>query len=278
MIVPLEPLRDKYPDNTGLKRVFNAYGLQSWVDIFSFRSLILVLSIPVQYNSITILLKISIDFYRNQQEKLLIQQERNAMELGFLRMQIQPHFLFNSLNNIYGMVLDNPHAADSITKLSDLLRFSVESSKKEWIALDEEIAFLKDYIDLERIRHREDKVQITYDFTGVAGLEKQIKPLLLVNFIENAFKHGVNASAGKSWVVMALKEKNGKVFFSIRNSKPKHIESRREAISLRGKKEESGVGLENVRRRLELEYPERYTLNVRETEAEYQVELLLVLD
>ncbi|MEN5055864.1 sensor histidine kinase [Sphingobacterium kitahiroshimense] len=204
------------------------------------------------------------------------------MELNFLRMQIQPHFLFNTLNNIYGMVLDNHLAANSVTKLSELLRFSLNGSKKEWIFLDEEIQFLTNYIDLERIRHRPEKVNITCNFSTLENTKIKIKPLLLVNFIENAFKHGVNASVGKSWVNIQLDVDVKSIRFYIANSKPSpqgDVLSNTSIIlpDIRSKIHHSGIGLENVRRRLELEYFERYALTIKDTEKEYIVSLTLLV-
>ena len=265
-----------YLGDNGVAKQYHRYGLQHWQDIFSYQNLIWTTTVVYTFNLIASLIKLTLDFYRNQQEKLIIQQERNAMEMNFLRMQIQPHFLFNSLNNIYGMVLENTQAANAITKLSDLLRFSVEGSKRDWISLKEEVSFLQDYIDLERIRHRLDKVQITYDFTNISNRNCLIKPLLLVNFIENAFKHGVNADAGKSWVKIQLKEEKGQLSFDIDNSKPgPHKE--RANLNKNATQKKTGVGLTNVRRRLELEYPEKHTLDIRETEETYQIQLTLTL-
>lgn len=265
-------IADFSPENIRVKRLYDAYIFENWKGLLTYKSLVAFTSFTFLYSLGTILTKTVIDFYRSQQEKLMLQQERNAMEVNFLRMQIQPHFLFNSLNNIYGMVIDNTQAADSITKLSDLLRFSVEGSKKEWITLREEVVFLTDYIELERIRHRPEKVNITYDFSEVAKSEKRIKPLLLVNFIENAFKHGVNATTERSSVSVLMKEDGDDLLFSISNSKPQRSIERPPKTSDR-----SGVGLINVRRRLELEYPERHTLTIRDTEDKFAVDLLLQL-
>ena len=263
--------------DNGITKQYDRYGLQDWKDIFSYQNLIWTTTVVYTFNLIVLVIKLTLDFYRSQQEKLLIQEERNAMELNFLRMQIQPHFLFNSLNNIYGMVLENPQAASAITKLSDLLRFSVDGSKKPWVSLQEELDFLQGYIELERIRHRPERVSISYDFNDISNLTQTIKPLLLVNFIENAFKHGVNAEAGAAWVSIRLSEKQGKLLLVVRNSKPRLVDSGQDNWTFVQKKKRPGVGLLNVRRRLALEYPDLHTLTIQETETEYAVELHLVL-
>ncbi|MDM1295617.1 sensor histidine kinase [Sphingobacterium sp. N143] len=267
-----------FPDNRYYKIKYEFYGIQTWEDIFSNQPLLWTFSAVFFWNFATILIQTAYNLYQSQKEKLSILQERNNMELNFLRMQIQPHFLFNTLNNIYGMVLDNQRAADSVTKLSELLRFSLSGSKREWVSLQEEILFLTNYIDLERIRHRPEKVQIKCAFFAATAEKQKIKPLLLVNFIENSFKHGVNANVGTSWVDIQLTADEKSIRFYIANSRPLTVDNKHNMRAQdRGRQDEySGIGLENVRRRLELEYFEKHVLSIKQTDDRYIVELTLL--
>lgn len=272
-IVPLTILKINFPNNDIVSYQYDRYNISGIKDIYSYRAFIWVFTSVIWYNIGSSLIKLIKNFYESQQDKLRILQERNIMELNFLRAQIQPHFLFNTLNNIYGMVLDHDKASQSILRLSDLLRFSLHKSNKADITLEEEITFLTNYISLEKMRHKESRVSIDYNFEEVEQASRRIKPLLLVNFIENAFKHGVNASARDAWMTVWLREHDGLLTF--------HAANNRSGATM-GKKPrkedgENGVGLTNVRRRLELEYPDQHTLSIKETADKYEVELVLKL-
>ncbi|WP_143960283.1 sensor histidine kinase [Litoribacter populi] len=174
-----------------------------------------------------------------------------GLELENLKNQFHPHFLFNTLNNIYGLVMTNEQAGDAVLKLSGLLRFSLYESKEDRIPLSREIRFLEDYIHLEKIRHHE-HVSIDFEVT-VEDDDSPIAPLLLITFVENAFKHGVNSSIRNSWVKINLRQQENIITFEVSNSKP-----------AKGSKKEGpgGIGLENVKRRLTLLYPQKHELVV----------------
>ena len=276
---PLYYMVQLFPEHRYYKIKYEYYGIHTWEDIFSNHPLLWTFSAVFFWNFATILIQTTYNLYRAQKEKLSIQQERNTMELNFLRMQIQPHFLFNTLNNIYGMALENERVANSITKLSELLRFSLSESKKEWITLEEEIHFLKNYIDLEHIRHRPEKLQLHCNFSASDTDQRNIKPLLLVNFIENAFKHGVNKSVGTSWVDIQLTTDDSAIYFYIANSQPLPIDNNPRYATFHDvaqKTEYSNIGLENVKRRLELEYFGKHELSIEKTDERYTVQLKLL--
>uniref|UniRef100_F4C9Y3 Signal transduction histidine kinase, LytS n=1 Tax=Sphingobacterium sp. (strain 21) TaxID=743722 RepID=F4C9Y3_SPHS2 len=254
-----------YPMNPGLQKLYHRYHIEKNMDIFSYKILVLVFVEVVVYNFLTFWLKFGLDNYETKMAQKALLLEKNNMELSFLRSQIQPHFLFNTLNNIYGQVVENEQASQSILKLSDLLRFSLYESNRKLITLGEEIKFLNDYINLERLRHREGKVNIYTNFEKIDRLDCEISPLILVNFVENAFKHGVNSSIAFSWVKIILKEEKKVVTFIVSNSVGNTLKNKRTG----------GLGLSNVRRRLELEYPERYDLSIKETQETYEVVLTL---
>jgi LytS/YehU family sensor histidine kinase len=238
---------------------------------FNRKIIIGVLSFTIWFNIPGIILKILKDYHESTLEKLAIAQEKNTMEINFLRAQIQPHFLFNSLNTVYGLVIENEKASKVVIQLANLLRFSLYGSTKEHITLKEEIEFLTNYLQLEKLRHKESRVQIDYDFEQVQNGEKIIKPLILINFIENAFKHSINASIQNTWIKLSITEKEGMLTFHAVNNKPVASVAKKEPATV------GGLGLKNVRRRLELEYHERHMLNIKETDNQYEVALVLML-
>ncbi len=268
----LNLLKYLHPGDAMIERLYHNFAVNDIAKVFSGGLIIWIVSFIIWFNTIGIIIKIVKDFYESSLEKFAIAQEKNSMEINFLRAQIQPHFLFNSLNSIYGLVLENEEASKIIIQLSNLLRFSLYDSAKGNITLKEEIDFLTNYIFLEKMRHKESRVQIEYDFDQVESLEKTIKPLILINFIENAFKHGVNASIKHVWVKIVMTEKDGILTFRVSNNKPANTVRKKTVEQTNG-----GLGLKNVRRRLELEYPTRYSLDIKETEDIYEAALVIKL-
>lgn len=267
-ISSLKMLAAKFPEYPIIKMQSEKYRIDHVLDIFHYSSFLWVFTVVMFYNILTFFLKFAKDYYVTNTEKIALLEEKNKMELSFLRSQIQPHFLFNTLNNIYGLVIDNEKASQSILKLSDLLRFSLYESNVESLSLQREIKFLTDYINLEQMRHKDSKVNILYDFNSIEHPELEIKPLLLVNFIENAFKHGVNSNIESSWVNIILKESEKIITFSVINNIGKS--------NLKNKtRDHQGVGLKNVRRRLDLEYVDRYDLSIKETLEIYEIILTI---
>jgi len=182
------------------------------------------------------------------------QEEKNA-ELKLLKAQLNPHFLFNTLNNLYGLsVLKSDKLPDLMLKLSDLLRYSLYDTKEQFVSLDKEIQYLENYVSLERIR-LEDQTEITFRIVG-ERTNKIIAPMLLIVFVENAFKHLGSISDAKSRVEMAL-EINEKSFkFSCINS----IDNSNKEISL--EKGKSGIGLVNAKKRLAFLYSNTHELSI----------------
>ncbi|WP_177230622.1 sensor histidine kinase [Chitinophaga sp. CF118] len=267
----LNLLRNLYPENEVITRLYQKYTVNSFGKPFDGELLLWVLSLIIWFNTFGIIIKIVKDFHESSLEKLAIAQEKNSMEISFLRAQIQPHFLFNTLNSIYGLIIHNEEASKVVIQLSNLLRFSLYDSEKEHITLKEEIEFLSNYLLLEKMRYKESRVQIEYDFGQIENKEKIIKPLILINFIENAFKHGVNATIKNAWIKLSMTEKEGLLTFHCANNNP---------VTATGKKNNEstgGLGLKNVRRRLELEYQTRYSLDIKETDDVYEVSLILKL-
>lgn len=267
-VFPLHWMAQHFKENPFLEIQSERHAVLKFWDIFSYGVFSWVYTVIFFNNLVAFALKFAKNYYEENKEKIEIMRERNSMELNFLRSQIQPHFLFNTLNNIYGLVIDNEKASESILKLSDLLRFSLYESSKGSITLKDEVKFLSDYITLEQMRHKESKVDIEYDFNEIEHPSLEIASLLLVNFVENAFKHGVNANIHNSWVRMVLKETQSLVTFTITNNIGKKV---KEKVRTKA----SGLGLYNVRRRLDLEYTDKYDLSIRETAELYEVVLTL---
>lgn len=179
-----------------------------------------------------------------ENEKHLIKDKLES-ELKFLRNQINPHFLFNTLNNIYGLARKkSDNTAEVVMKLSKILRFMLYETSKQSIKISEEMKMLDDYIELEKIRYSQ---RLSVYFVKQIDDESQdISPLLLLNFVENAFKHGTSESKGPAFIKIHLELSNNLLTFEIENTK-----GNQELLNKSGK-----IGLENVKRRLELLYKE----------------------
>jgi len=244
-----------FPYNKIYHSLLIRYGMKDFLDIFSLTTFTWVMSFVFPFSVFTLFIK----FYKKSQEtanKNLYLQKMNAnLELNFLRSQINPHFFFNTLNSLYALTLDNDRAAKIILGFSDMMRFSLYEAKADFILLRREIEFLVDYIKLEKIRH-DSRLHIEYSFK-VDDDTLSLPPLLLINFIENAFKHGVNTTIGQAYVFINLSCQKGSLVFNVKNSKPPSLKP--------GNKSELGIGIGNTRRRLNILYPNRHELVIEET-------------
>ena len=223
----------------------------------------------------TLLIKVTKDLFvsilqkhKLEKERTYLKNENIKLELNFLRAQINPHFFFNTLNNIYSVIIDKDEfAADLVLKLSDLMRYSLYESGNEKISLKDEVKFICDYIDLEKIRHKE-HVKINVNIKGNPD-PYVIPPLILVTFVENAFKHGVNNTIDASWVNIFIQIQDSELTFTAHNSKP---------LRLSKEKIKGGIGIVNLRRRLDIMYRGSYQLKIDDHPQEYTVELKLQLN
>jgi len=205
-------------------------------------------------------------WFKNEKQKKEMENEKLISELSFLKSQVSPHFLFNTLNNIYSLSLSNSeHTSDAIMKLSHLLRYMLYESQDKLVSIKKEVDYLQHYIDLQKIRLTKE-VAIVFKTRGNFE-SKMIEPMLLIPFVENAFKHGINYSE-KSFVSIYISVDEDKLSLKVENSLfPKNTE----------KKENSGIGLSNTKKRLELLYPGRHILAIRQEEKKYTVELTMNL-
>ena len=200
---------------------------------------------------------------RENAEKEKLQKE---MELNYLKEQVNPHFLFNSLNSIYSLSRQqSPETPDLVIQLSELMRYQLESSKKDTVLLKEELEFIENYLLLEEKRLSK---RCTVEFLiGGNLLDLSIAPMLLIPFVENAVKHGAQSTNEQSKIDISITIKNKTLHFSVVNSKPS-------MVSVPKRK---GLGLENVRRRLNLLYPNAHVLEIDDKEEEYCVKLIIDL-
>jgi two-component system, LytTR family, sensor kinase len=200
-------------------------------------------------------------------EKLM--KEKLAAQLELLKSQVQPHFIFNTLNNIYMLSLKgSPQTSDMIYRLSALLSYMLYDAKEETISIDKEVDYIKNYINLEKIRYGERlDVQLNV-YNNVKGV--RVPPLLVLPLVENAFKHGVSRSLTDSWVHIDISLKNKSLIFKIENSISE------EKVDTNGFG--NGLGLENLKQRLEILYPDSFELKTMQDECSYLAILRLDYD
>jgi len=185
---------------------------------------------------------------KRQSEKMLVQ--KSQAELNLLKSQVQPHFLFNTLNNIYYEAYrEAPRTAKLIERLSDIMRYFVDESPKDEVSLSTEIQFLENYIVLEKIRMRH---EIDLDFVRDCNTEVRIPPMLLMTFVENIFKHGIDKSSSENRIELSLVQEDAYLLFQTKNR----------IYDLPGTPEHRGFGIENLRKRLTLLYGENFELNI----------------
>ncbi|MBK5269906.1 MAG: histidine kinase [Bacteroidia bacterium] len=204
-----------------------------------------------------------------QQEKLIsgLKQQQLESELNFLKVQIQPHFFFNTLNNIYALTIrKSEKAAPLIAKHADIMRHILYESSKEKIKLWQEIDFLKNYTEVESM-HYSDKMNISFETQGIHE-KATIEPMLLLPFIENAFKHGIREETGEGYVHIIISLVENDLSVEVKNSNPQTI----------NKNKEKGIGLQNASKRLEMLYPGKHTIEVEETDHDYELRLNLILN
>jgi two-component system, LytTR family, sensor kinase len=211
--------------------------------------------------------KLMLDQVRSQRKLAQLAKEKSDAELNFLKSQINPHFLFNSLNSVYFLIdKENSEARRTLLQFSDLLRYQLYDCNADRIAIEKEIGFLKDYIHLQELRRDSNYKVSVHVGEEVKGFS--ITPLLLIPFVENAFKHISNHSDQQNFVDVALHRQNGSLEFSVVNSKEKNARSTEPV---------GGIGLSNVKRRLELLYPGKHELAINGSEDTFSIKLKLKL-
>ncbi len=214
----------------------------------------------------SIALKSAVDYIQLQKRMAEVAKEKAEAELNFLKAQINPHFLFNSLNAVYFLIdKKNIQAREALHKFSEMLRYQLYECGDNRIPIEKEIGFLKDYVDLQQLRVNENT---SIEFScGKEVQQFSIEPLLLIPFVENSFKHLSHFSNKQNEVQINLSRQNGSMHFSVYNT----TEEKKEA------QKSGGIGLVNVQKRLELLYPGKHKLEVKERDGWFGVELNLSL-
>lgn len=210
--------------------------------------------------------RLRVEHEATERARLEADLELREAELSRLKTQMQPHFLFNTLNNLYGLTLErSDRAPEVVLRISEMLDYVLYGSERPLVPLSGEVEHLEAYVDLERLRYEERvEIQLYVDLDQPTAC---IAPLLLTPFVENSFKHGATMTADASWVHIRLHAANGQLFFDVENGKPVRVPS--DALP----EETAGIGLDNVRRRLRLLYPELHELRIDETGDRYAVHL-----
>lgn len=214
-------------------------------------------------------IKIISDWQRHQRDRKELETQQMQSEIRFLKSQINPHFLFNTLNSLYALTLKKSDSApEMVIKLSEMMRYMLYECNERRVPLMKEVNYIQNYLDMERLRHA-GQPDIDFKVEGQIT-DQQIAPLIFIPFLENSFKHGLDHQLQDGYVHVIMKVLGQKLLLRIHNSKPNSPPKPAE-------KQSGGIGLANVRRRLQLLYPNQYNLDIHENEKEHIVELSLDL-
>ena len=214
-------------------------------------------------------IKIIKNWFQQQQESQALEKSSMQSELKFLKSQINPHFLFNTLNNLYALTLKkSDNAPEIVIKLSEMMRYMLYECNERRVPLNKEIKYIQNYLDLEKLRQG-DRIDISFEWNGMVG-DQKIAPLMFIPFLENSFKHGANSGINRGYVHIKMDINDKDLTFKISNSKPPPVPNPGRKVG--------GIGLMNVERRLNLIYPNAYDLDILNEPNEYSVKLQLQLD
>lgn len=203
------------------------------------------------YTANAIFIYFSLEWFRERQYRFELIREKQKSEIGLLKSQMNPHFLMNTLNNLYSLVYQgSPKASDGILRLSEIMRYMLYDTSDDMVPLENEVKYLQSFIELQMLRFSSDEA-VDFEISGdLAG--RMVAPMILIPFVENAFKHGNKYLPGMG-IAVKLHAEEDEVVFEVMNFKSsKEIQ----------KIPESGIGLANVRKRLELQYPGRHRLEI----------------
>lgn len=250
-------LEPAYPQSYALH--FEQYGYLSVPERVALVSV--TISKSVFFFSPTLLL-LMFQFYRNQQRLSRINEQKKTAELTALKHQLNPHFLFNTLNNVYALaVKKSDKTPEVISKLSDILDYMLYRCDENFVSLRKEVELVENYLTLEKIRYGK-RVAITFDTSLNHNLK--IAPLLLLTFVENAFKHGVSQEIDQAAIVIELSTQKHGISFCIQNSTPATVSE---------ENVKPAIGLSNIKKQMELLYPGAHRLHTSKTNGIYRVKL-----
>lgn len=251
---------------TGLFGCFISLRVFLWNFAFALVAPLIPLSIKIMQGTMVFRQK-QFDLKRN---RLLLDRDNTLLKMNFLKAQVSPHFLFNTLNSIYSRMIDvDDQAADLVLRLAELMRYNLYEANVPRVPLDREINYLKSYVTLEQARHGD---QLTVSFNSSAITTGYlIAPLVLSAFVENAFKHGIKSAAGGAYILIDAHLDQNVLRFVVENSLNRKL-------ALTTVRRAGGVGLSNVHKRLAIQYAGRYTVTHDITDDHYRVVLQLDLD
>lgn len=225
------------------------------------------LVMAVRYVLTSFLLKITVDYYEQKETIKKIELEKTITELNFLKAQVNPHFLFNTLNNLYALIIEkSDKSGECVLKLADILKYILSEGKEDKVPLKKELLLLENYIELEKLRKPDANVSF---ITELNTNGYSITPLLLLPFVENSFKHGLNTVAKNGFIHLHIKAIDKFLILTIENNIPPADNP----VAVQS----HGIGIENVRKRLDLLYPNRHKLLIEKSANSFLVNLQLQL-
>lgn len=211
-----------------------------------------------------------VDWQKHQIERKELLHQTAQSELNFLKTQINPHFLFNTLNNLYALTLKKSDKAPEIVlKLSEMMRYMLYDCNERRVYLSKEVNYIQNYLELEKLRQKK-SFKVSFKYTGILN-DQKIAPLMFIPFIENSFKHGLNQHLNEGFLDIRMDIRENDIFFVVENSKS-------ESAPRQGLKKSGGIGLVNVKRRLKLVYPNTHDLRIEDTPKTYKIELQITID
>ncbi|MEI6883983.1 MAG: histidine kinase [Bacteroidota bacterium] len=214
----------------------------------------------------SLLIRLAINWFENQKMQADFLNQKQISELALLRSQVNPHFFFNTLNNIYSLVYQkSDDAPEAVMKLSSIMRYMLYDATTDKVLLEKEIEYLKSFIELEKLRLR-NKDFVSLDVRGSAE-GQMIAPMLLIPFVENAFKHA-SRTVPAPGIIVRLDVSPGKMIFEVKNFIRKNQNA--------PKDQQGGIGLSNIRRRLELLYPQKHSLEIKTEDDVFSIKLIIL--
>ncbi len=241
------------------------YSSSDYYDSVGYVRLVSALWDHLSFMIFTGMIKFAVDWFELENRKKELENQKLNAELKFLKAQVNPHFLFNTLHNLnYLTQAKKDEATEVVIKLSNIMRYMLQESDKKLVPMSREIEYVKDYLDLEKIRLN-NEFQMDFDTEGLDE-SIEIAPLLLIPFIENAFKHGIKDKNPESWLSFSMRSDAQEIQMKVENS----ISEPNEKVN-----SHAGFGLSNVKKRLELSYPKRHSLDIQSKDQVFSVNLTL---
>ncbi len=235
-----------------------------------FVNIFLTNALPSTLASMTLAMSIKLgkNWLRAEKRQLTLEKEKLETELKYLKSQINPHFLFNTINSIFALIHKNPDlASESLANFSGMLRYQLYECDEEETELSKELTFLENFIDLEKLRLDEKQTELVFEIENKVKNGQRIAPFILIPFVENAFKYVSKGKSQSNFIRMKLLTDNGGLYMSLENSKAP------DSVINKPKSECSGIGLKNVKRRLDLIYHDKYDLEISGSSTVFDVKL-----